>query len=99
MQTGFFYFLLLYILIGQYSFARLIKVNTSDGFKSACVNSIPGDTIELADGIYNTDGSITLYSSGTADQPILIRAKNIGKAELTGDTYFDLRQCEYITFR
>jgi hypothetical protein len=57
---------------------------------------MPGDTIELADGIYNTDGSITLYNSGTADQPILIRAKNIGQVELTGDTYFDLRQCEHV---
>ena len=88
---------LLLFLFGNSSSARFIQVNSSSSFKNACVNALPGDTIELANGIYNNIGSITLYNSGKIGQPILIKAKNIGLAELKGDSYFDFRQCEYIT--
>ncbi|MBE0572132.1 MAG: T9SS type A sorting domain-containing protein [Ignavibacteriaceae bacterium] len=92
-----FFVVITFILPGQISFARLIQVSTSASFKNACVNAVPGDTVELADGVYNNIGSITMYNSGTSDQPILIKAKNIGLSELKGDSYFDFRQCEYIT--
>ena len=41
--------------------------------------SQPGDTFALSDGVYEGD-ECKLIASGTADQPIIIRAKNIGKA-------------------
>jgi poly(beta-D-mannuronate) lyase len=84
-------------LLCNFSFARLIEVSTGSSFKTACVTAVPGDTVELADGVYNDIGSITMYNNGTSDQPILIKAKNVGLSELKGDSYFDFRQCEYIT--
>jgi hypothetical protein len=91
--------LIFIILFCNLSFARLIPVSTATNFKNACTNAVAGDTIELANGVYNTNTSITMYGSGTIDQPILIRAKNIGMAELTLNTYFDLRQCAYVTIQ
>lgn len=77
--------------------ARIIPVSTSAALKSACTSAAPGDTIEAANGVYNNTGSITLTAKGTELLPILIRAKNVGMAQLTGNSYFDFRQCEYIT--
>lgn len=88
-----------FFLLGQISFARIIQVSTSSSFKSACVNAVPGDTVELADGVYNNIGSITMYNNGTVELPILIKAKNIGLSELKGNSYFDFRQCAYITIQ
>ena len=92
-----FLVVIIFFLLGQISFARLIQVSTSASFKNACVNAVPGDTVELADGVYNNIGSITMYNSGTSDLPILIKAKNIGLSELKGNSYFDFRQCAFIT--
>ncbi len=97
MKPKIFLLLAVVFLLCNFSFARLIEVSTGSSFKTACVNAIPGDTVELADGIYNNIGSITMYNSGTSNQPILIKAKNVGLSELKGDSYFDFRQCEYIT--
>lgn len=97
MKLKIFIILAVAFLLCDFSFARLIEVNTGSGFKSACVNAVPGDTVELADGVYNNIGSITMYNSGTSGQPILIKAKKVGLSELKGDSYFDFRQCEYIT--
>ena len=39
----------------------------------------PGDVITLADGVYNGE-RCKLAAKGTADQPVVIRAENMGKA-------------------
>ena len=39
----------------------------------------PGDIIVLADGVYDGE-RCKLAAKGTADQPIVIRAENMGKA-------------------
>ena len=97
MKAKIFLILATVFLICNSSFARLIQVSTGSSFKTACVNAVPGDTVELADGVYNNIGSITMYNSGTLELPILIKAKNIGLSELKGNSYFDFRQCAYIT--
>lgn len=91
------YILLTIILLQCSMDARIISVSTSSALKTACTSAQPGDTIEAANGVYNNTGSITLTAKGTAEMPILIRAKSIGMAQLTGNSYFDFRQCEYIT--
>ncbi len=72
-------------------------VNTSSELEDAVGSIQSGDIITVADGIYNTDGSLTLKNVGSEEKPVLIRAENIGKARLTGETYFDLRRCSYVT--
>jgi hypothetical protein len=44
-------------------------------------NATPGDTILLADGQYD-EGIITIGFKGTIENPLLIKAKNQGKAIL-----------------
>ncbi|RME19334.1 MAG: hypothetical protein D6800_14420, partial [Candidatus Zixiibacteriota bacterium] len=73
-------------------------VTTASELKSICKgkNLRPGDIVEVADGLYDTGGGITVESSGTANKPIIIRAQNIGGAELTGETYFTFRKAAHI---
>ena len=98
-----------FILSGDVNISALVSLDTAvipDGkrktcsstaeFKSALTNAAPGDTIELTDGVYN-NGGITLLKSGTALRPILIRAQNRGKVELTGGSYFICHQIAYVT--
>lgn len=67
-----------------------------DDFKSAAQNGAPGDEIILASGRYEAE-SITISDvNGTADNPLIIRAEEIGKDTLDAGTYFDLRHCSYV---
>ncbi len=79
----------------------IYTVNNAKDLKSICkgTNLKPGDIVEVEDGVYDTGGGITIESSGTANKPIIIRAKNIGQAELTGETYFTLRKVAYVTIQ
>jgi poly(beta-D-mannuronate) lyase len=76
------------------------EVNTIAGLQSAVKNASPGDTILLADGQYNED-KISVEFKGTTEKPLLIKAKNLGKAifqvplKLEGDFIF----IEGISFR
>ncbi len=83
-------------LLGHPLFAGKIIVSNADQLEDAVENAQAGDTVEVLNGVYNTDGSMTMYNSGTAEAPIVIRAKERQMAELTGDTYFNLRQCAYV---
>ncbi|MGH1364075.1 MAG: chondroitinase-B domain-containing protein [Calditrichia bacterium] len=80
----------------QFAAASTIVVNTVEQLEDAVAAAQPGDSIEVADGVYDTEGSITVYASGTEQEPIVIRAQNVGMAELTGESYFDFRQCAWI---
>ena len=76
------------------------EVNTTAGLQKAIQNAIPGDTVLLADGLYN-EGKINIEFKGTGEKPLLIKAKNLGKAiflvplKLEGDFIF----IEGISFR
>jgi poly(beta-D-mannuronate) lyase len=54
-------------------------VNTTAGLQKALQNPTPGDTILLADGQYD-EGIINIGFKGTKEKPLLIKAKNQGKA-------------------
>jgi hypothetical protein len=72
-------------------------VSSVSALKDVCTgtNLKPGDIVEVANGRYDT-GGITVESSGTSNKPIIIRSKNIGGAELTGETYFTFRKTAHI---
>lgn len=71
-------------------------ISDVDNLKTAINSALPGDTITVRSGSYDAGTSLTITNSGTLENPILIRAEEIGKVELKGETYFDFRQCEYI---
>ena len=76
-----------------------IFVDNFDDFKDACQSAQPGDEIILAEGRYEAR-SITISNvQGTAENPVIIRAENIGKDTLHTGTYMDLRHCSHITFQ
>lgn len=96
--------ILLMLMFSLTSFSLYSKekfeVNTTAGLQNAVKKASPGDTILLADGLYN-DGKINIEFKGTDEKPLLIKAKNLGKAifqvplKLEGDFIF----IEGISFR
>ena len=70
--------------------------SSAASFKTALLTAVPGDTIELVNGVYNL-GGVSIAKSGTAQNPIIIRAQNVGQTELNGTSYFDLKQVNYVT--
>lgn len=74
-----------------------LKVSNYAELKSALESMAPGDIIELQDGVYSGNG-LTVSRSGCNERPIIIKAKNKGKAKIEGKLYFTLRNVEYLTF-
>lgn len=75
------------------------EVATVNELKTALNNMIPGDEIVVADGDYPLGGITLRTLGGTISKPVVIRAKNIGKASFTGKTNFTLNACENIIFQ
>ncbi len=75
---------------------RVYEVQTAEGLAEALAGAQPGDSILLADGSYDLNGDLILDQSGTADRPIVIRAKNRGEAVITGPTRLLLIGGEHI---
>lgn len=69
---------------------RDIPVNSLGQLKTAISNAVAGDCIVLSDGIYSTDGTITISAKGTALMPITIAAQTIGGVTLSGEGGFVL---------
>jgi len=76
----------------------IYTVSNGDDLKDICkgFNLKPGDIVEVENGTYDSDGGITIESSGTVYKPIIIRAKNTGEAVLSGETYFTIRKAAHI---
>lgn len=73
-----------------------IIITDIDDLKNAINSALPGDTITVKNGSYDSGTSITITNSGSEAKPIVIKAEEISGVELKGETYFDFRQCEYI---
>ncbi|GAH59458.1 hypothetical protein ES705_49336 [subsurface metagenome] len=70
-----------------------------DDFKEAVSGAQAGDEIVLARRRYEAE-SIPMDSIlGTEENPIIIRAEEIGSDTLDDGTYFDLRHCSFITIQ
>jgi poly(beta-D-mannuronate) lyase len=90
---------MLYLII---SFATVyggekIFVNNDDHLKSLVSSVMPGDTIVIRDGSFDTDGSVTIRNNGTAENRIVIMAESLNGVQLVNESYFDFRKCSYIT--
>ena len=71
-------------------FAATVDVASVDALKAAIDKAQPGDRIVLADGKYAVADPIKITKAGTEQQPIVIEAKTVGGAEITGDANFRL---------
>jgi hypothetical protein len=95
--------LLLFGMLVGFSFmmntveARIIHVSSVSQLKSAIQNLLPGDTIEVNDGNYDFTGNISITKTGTEENPIVIRSKNLHGAVMINKSYFTLKQVAYIT--
>ncbi len=57
----------------------------------------PGTTLEVPDGTYTTKGEIRIENTrGTAEKPVVIRAKSRGKVVINGKAGFKLKDCEHV---
>jgi poly(beta-D-mannuronate) lyase len=74
-----------------------IKVSSPAELKNAVRSAIPGTTIVVADGEYDCGGMLLFRVSGTADQPIVLKALNRGKALLVGDSRLRLDAVSHVT--
>src|SRR5690349_14548531 len=53
-------------------------------------SAVAGDIIIVQDGVYTTSSSIGVTRTGTAANPILIRAQTVGGVEITGTHGFNI---------
>ncbi|MBT4482736.1 MAG: hypothetical protein HOC71_03555 [Candidatus Latescibacteria bacterium] len=78
--------------------SRVIQVTNEEEFKTAIATAKPGAVIEVADGDYKFDDSpLHISLKATNEEPILIRAKNLGKARFTGEYAMLIEESSYIT--
>lgn len=63
---------------------RVLQPTSTYEFSQMLSSAQPGDHIVLADGTYNLGGQMQLTRSGTAQNPIVIRAQNVLGAKLPG---------------
>ena len=73
---------------------------TYQDFLTACNNAIAGDMIILAGGSYSIPASAdtNFTRSGTATNPIIIRAETVGGVTLTGTALYHFNNCDYMTW-
>jgi hypothetical protein len=76
--------------------AEAVTVSDSAGAKRALASAAPGQTLVFADGDYDL-GRATLTVAATEGKPLVLRAKNGGKARLVGRTGFVLRRAAFVT--
>jgi hypothetical protein len=87
----------LILILSNNLFGRVVTVSTATAFKTAITNLQPGDTIDVLNGTYDLNAYVAITVSGTAAQPILIRAKNRGNVTFINKSFFDLKVVSYIT--
>jgi len=76
--------------------SRVAKVSTSGELHDAVRNAIPGTTIVLADGEYDSTAPFVVSIRATIGEPVTIRAANPGKAVITGGACFQVRDSAYV---
>ncbi|MCF8390693.1 MAG: T9SS type A sorting domain-containing protein [Bacteroidales bacterium] len=96
MKTGIAALIILLFGLPLNLFSQAVTYNNFSDFKAAVQSAKAGDEIVLAAGRYEAS-SITMNTIvGTKDNPVIIRAENIGEDTLDNGTYFDLRHCSHI---
>lgn len=76
-----------------------IFVDNFDDFEAACEAAQAGDEIVLAAGRYTPSSIKMVNVAGTAENPVIIRAEQIGADTLDANTYFELIHCSYVSIQ
>jgi hypothetical protein len=76
--------------------SNVIVVSSISQLQAAADRAVPGDRIELTDGVYTTGAAIRLRRSGTSGAPITIAAQHVGAAEIRGSAGFQLDPISYV---
>jgi poly(beta-D-mannuronate) lyase len=88
------------LAISNLAFAAQIRTDSLPALEEAIAAARPGDHIVVADGQYESSGSITVAVAGTQEQPIVITADTIGGVEIRGEAGFRLeRPAAYVVIR
>jgi poly(beta-D-mannuronate) lyase len=69
-----------------------VPVDSLPALNEAIAGARPGDHVILADGQYDSSGTIEVAVVGTPDEPIVIRAETVGGVEIAGEAGFRLVQ-------
>lgn len=75
---------------------KTIKVSTVAELNSAISEISEGDTLVLADGSYGEAINAISGKNGTSSNPIIIKAENINKANITENGSFKISNSSYI---
>ena len=65
---------------------RKVEVSNADALRSAIGSAAPGDVITLLPGVYRFNSKISVSRSGSASNPIYLRAATLGTAILEANT-------------
>lgn len=97
-----------FTVTGDFSIGADVAINTTPGitrnvtsvteFKAALAAMNPGDIILVEDGSYDLS-NLTINRPACPNRPIVIKAKNQGKAILTGATALVLDGLQYVTLQ
>jgi hypothetical protein len=79
--------------------ARIITVADVPQLKAAVNNLQAGDTIEVANGIYDMDGAVVISRTGTNIKPILICAAHQNEVTFINHSLFNLKNVSFVTIR
>ncbi|WNR43827.1 chondroitinase-B domain-containing protein [Paenibacillus roseipurpureus] len=76
----------------------VVNVSTSAQLTAAISSATAGTTIVLANGTYTNGGNFSVSGkTGTAANPITIKAANTGQAIISGGAYFVVTNSSYVT--
>jgi hypothetical protein len=90
--------LLLVFIFSSVAYGQtIVSVSTSKDFFKSLDSLSQGQTILVADGMYELGGTIQITKSGTAASPILIKAQHRNRAIFIGNIRFRLKSIEYVT--
>jgi poly(beta-D-mannuronate) lyase len=70
--------------------ATTIVVSSIADLQKAINDAKPGDIILLKKGVYTTIADVLVNKAGTKEQPITIASEDLGAAEITGNSGFNL---------
>ncbi len=79
-----FYLLFLVLLTTQFVVGQTVyKITDPEDIRGLSSTLVPGDIVELANGVYDNSGRMRFGANGTEDNPIIFRAETPGGVTFT----------------
>ncbi|MBU2949944.1 T9SS type A sorting domain-containing protein [Tamlana agarivorans] len=79
-----FNLLFLFLFASQFALAQQIyTIDDPEDIRGLSATLVPGDIVELKDGVYNNSGRMRFGANGTKDNPIIFRAQTPGGVTFT----------------